>query len=145
VIVADFDAVLDTSAVLAVLKEEQGAARVRARMESAAISVVNLAEIATKLTEWEVPPPLVIRSIEQLQLRVLAFDRDLAIEAGLLNRCTKGRDISLGDRACLVTARHFGVPAVTGDRGWQHTLVLRSSSSASRAPRHPPPHARPLG
>jgi PIN domain nuclease of toxin-antitoxin system len=119
VIGTGFDAVLDTSAVLAVMKEEAGAEQVRARMENAAISVVNLAEIATKLTEWEVPPPLVIRSIEQLQLRVLAFDRDLAMEAGLLHRFTKGRDISLGDRACLVTARRFGVPAVTGDRGWQ--------------------------
>jgi PIN domain nuclease of toxin-antitoxin system len=45
------------------------------------------------------------------------------MEAGLLHRFTKGRDISLGDRACLVTARHFGVPAVTGDRGWQHLDV----------------------
>jgi PIN domain nuclease of toxin-antitoxin system len=118
VIGPDFDAVLDTSAVLAVMKEEAGAAGVRARMESAAISVVNLAEIVTKLTEWEVPPPLVIRSIERLRLKVLAFDRDLAMEAGLLHRFTRGRDISLGDRACLVTARHFGVPVVTGDRGW---------------------------
>ena len=115
---ADIASVLDTSAVLAVLKEEQGAVQVRARMDSGGISVVNLAEILTKLTEWNVPPALATRSVERLRLRVLPFEEALAIETGLLHRFTKGRDISLGDRACLVTARHFGVPAVTADRAW---------------------------
>ena len=66
----------------------------------------------------ECPTPLAIRSVERLRLKVLPFGEAMAVETGLLHRFTKGRDISLGDRACLVTARHFGVPAVTADRSW---------------------------
>ena len=115
---ATFDAVLDTSVVLAVLKGERGADLARKRIERGAVSVVNLAEIVTKLVEWDVPEAAARNSIAELGLKYLQFDEHLAFQAGLLHRFTKGGNISLGDRACLVTARHFGVPAVTADRAW---------------------------
>ncbi len=115
---SDIESVLDTSVVLAALKQEQAPREALSYMANAAISVVNLAEVVTKLTEWAVPREVVASSLADLSLKVLPFDENLAVEAGLLHGLTKGRNISLGGRACLVTARHFGVPAVTADRAW---------------------------
>lgn len=118
VIRPNIEVVLDTSVVLAVLKKEEASEVARSRLSNAAISVVNLAEVATKLTEWNVPPSRISDALVELDLAMLPFDEQLAVETGLLHQITRGRNISLGDRACLVTARRLGVPAVTADRAW---------------------------
>ena len=114
----DIDAILDTSVVLAVLKREEASEGARSWIANAAISVVNLAEVVTKLTEWNVPVPRISNALAELEIARIPFDEQLAIDAGLLHQFTKGRNISLGDRACLVTAKRLGVPAVTADHAW---------------------------
>ncbi len=111
-------AVLDTSAVLAVIFSEAGAERVVPFLGVSAISAVNLAEVVAKLCERDAPAGEIDRELSRLDLIILPFDEALGFEAGMLHRLTKGRNISLGDRACLVTARRLWVPVLTGDRGW---------------------------
>jgi PIN domain nuclease of toxin-antitoxin system len=104
--------------VLAVVFSEAGADRVVPFIGAAAISAVNLAEVVAKLCERGAPDDEIERELNRLALTVVPFDEVLGFEAGNLHRATRGKSISLGDRACLVTARRLGVPAVTGDRAW---------------------------
>jgi PIN domain nuclease of toxin-antitoxin system len=117
------DVVLDSSALLAVLKQEPGADLVRARMPGAAISAVNYAEVISKLIDHGMPPDAAAETAMAALLEVSALDQDLAAAAGMLRADTRGAALSLGDRACLALAAHLGAPALTADRAWAQVDV----------------------
>jgi PIN domain nuclease of toxin-antitoxin system len=110
--------VLDASALMAVLREEPGAAAVEAVLDHAAISAVNLSEVQAKLVERGTAAELAWSSLVDLQLDVVDFDAAQAKVAGDLRRLTRPQGLSLGDRACLALAHALGLPAVTADRAW---------------------------
>ena len=112
------DAVLDASALLAVLRAEPGAERVEARLEGAIIGAVNLSEVVAKLIEDGVPEPQIRLAIGRLELDVHAFDAEHAYLAGILRKATRAFGLSFGDRACLALAQSLGAPALTADRSW---------------------------
>jgi ribonuclease VapC len=111
------DAVLDASAVLAVVLGECGADRVWALPE-ALISAVNYAEVVSKLIDLGVPPEVAVVRVAQLAAEVAPMDEAAAFGAALLRATTRARGLSLGDRACLALAKARGLPAVTADRAW---------------------------
>ncbi|MBI2872580.1 MAG: type II toxin-antitoxin system VapC family toxin [Chloroflexi bacterium] len=110
------EAVLDASALLALLNAEPGAEVVAAALPQAAISAVNLSEVVAKLADAGMPEAAVREALQGLALDVVPFDTDQAYEAGLLRSSTRGVGLSLGDRACLGLARRLNVPALTADR-----------------------------
>ena len=110
--------VLDASALMAVLREEPGAAAVEAVLDHAAISAVNLSEVQAKLVERGTAADLAWSSLVELDLEVVPFDAAQARVAGDLRTLTRARGLSLGDRACLALARALGLPAMTADRAW---------------------------
>ena len=110
--------VLDASALMAVLREEPGAAAVEAMLDHAAISAVNLSEVQAKLVERGTAADLAWSSLVELDLEVVPFDAAQARVAGDLRTLTRARGLSLGDRACLALARALGLPAMTADRAW---------------------------
>ena len=112
------DIVLDASALMAVLREEPGAAAVEAMLDHAAISAVNLSEVQAKLVEQGTAAELAWSSLVDLDLEVVDFDVPQARIAGDLRRLTRARGLSLGDRACLALAQALGLPAMTADRAW---------------------------
>lgn len=112
------DIVLDASALMAVLREEPGAAAVEAVLDDAAISTVNLSEVQAKLVERGTPGELAWSSLVNLDLDVVDFDAPQARVAGDLRALTRTRGLSFGDRACLALARALGVPAVSADSAW---------------------------
>jgi PIN domain nuclease of toxin-antitoxin system len=111
-------AVLDASALLALLNGERGADRVARVVADAAMSTVNLAETISKLVQRGAPPAEASRLISLLDIEMLDFTRSLAEAAAALIAATGKRGLSLGDRACLATAMEAGATAVTADRGW---------------------------
>jgi ribonuclease VapC len=113
------DAVLDSSAVLAVILEEPGAERVEPLLPGAKVSAVNLGEVAAKLRDLDMPEATVETVLSGLQIDVRAHDRDAAIASGFLRPATRRAGVSLGDRACLALAATLGLPALTADRSWQ--------------------------
>jgi ribonuclease VapC len=115
------EVVLDASALLAFLQREPGLERVRQALPDAVIGSVNYAEVVTKLVQWGAPADRVAERLGDLDLTVLAFDRDLAFEAGALHARTKRLGLSLGDRACLALAGALGAPVLTTDRAWRRT------------------------
>ena len=110
--------VLDASALMAVLREEPGAAAVEAVLDHAAISAVNLSEVQAKLVERGTAAELAWSCLVDLELEVIHFDASQARVAGDLRLLTRAQGLSLGDRACLALAQALGLPAMTADRTW---------------------------
>jgi ribonuclease VapC len=111
-------AVLDTSAFLAVFKNEPGADKVVAVLHDCLISSVNAAEVHTKLSDWGLPPDVREQAFALVPATIVDFDAGLARLSGDVRAQTKSLGLSLGDRACLALAIREGLPALTADRGW---------------------------
>ena len=112
--------VLDSSALLAVSKGEKGADFVMDLMESndCVISSVNVAEVASKMLEFGLPPHELKRAIGQFIVDVIDFNQEQALACAELRPLTKSAGLSLGDRACLSLAKLMNGTAVTSDRPW---------------------------
>ena len=111
--------VLDASAILALLNDEEGAEAVARSLPEASVSAVNLSEVAGKLFDLGMPERDVREAIDALGLEIHPFDREMAFEAGLLRRATSRQGLSLGDRACLALGKMLGRPVLTADRSWR--------------------------
>lgn len=110
--------ILGTSALLIQLLDEPGADMVRPHMGTAQISIVNLCETYTKLIEAGVAKQDAEAEVRHVGLRVRSFREAHALEAAALRPLTRHLGLSLGDRACLATARINGLPVLTADRLW---------------------------
>lgn len=110
--------VLDASALLALLRDEPGADRVRTALAGAAMTTVNLAEVVGHFARNGASLDAIRQVLDPLPVDPVDFDDDLAWEAGMLIQATAPAGLSLGDRACLALARRLRVPAMTADRQW---------------------------
>lgn len=111
-------AVLDASAVLALLFGETGADAVRARVRGGLIGTVNLAEVLAKLVDKGLPPDEAARAVDMLGMEAVPLSAEQAQLSAVLRPTTRGVGLSLGDRACLALARERSLPAVTAERRW---------------------------
>lgn len=106
--------VIDASALLALLQDENGADEVvEAIAAGAAISAVNLSEVLAKLAEHGQPAVVALGSIHEAAegaLQVEQFTEDDAAQAADLRPRSKAQGLSLGDRACLALAARCNVP-----------------------------------
>ena len=114
---------LDASALLAAVNEEPGGERVAECLDDAAISAVNLAEVATKLREFGWRLMEVADFVADLQLEVLPFDLKDALQTAELRGPTRKLGLSLGDRACLAAARRTGYRVLTADGAWSRAKI----------------------
>ena len=113
--------VLDASALMALFQGESGSDKVaQAVKDGAAVSTVNLSEIASKLNELNTPQTLIQDAINGLGLTIVDFNADLAYSVGLLRPLTRHLGLSLGDRACLALAQYLNLPVITSDRLWKN-------------------------
>ena len=113
--------VVDTSALLALINGEPGAATVEEAMDgpdALALCSVNLAELASKLAEAGMSPHAIRDLIGSLHLDIYEFVVEDALTTGLLRPLTRPLGLSLGDRACLALARRLRLPVLTTDRAW---------------------------
>ena len=112
--------VLDASALMALFHHEPGSDKVAQAIEDgAAISTVNLAEVASKLSDLGTPEGRIRDAINVLGLTIVGFDTAFAYSVGLLRPLTRHAGLSLGDQACLALAQHLNLPALTADRAWE--------------------------
>ena len=110
---------LDASALLAYLQRELGFEAVReALREGAAISAVNLAEVAGKLKARGKDPERIVRRLLAMGLEVLPCDLEDALEAGALDPLSRRLALSLGGLAGLAAGRVRGLAVLTADRTW---------------------------
>lgn len=113
------EAVLDASAVLALMMRESGADKVAAFLPGALMSAVNVAEVVAKFVERDMSSyAKAYRGIEDLGIEVIPFDGDQAVVCGALRWLTREYGLSLGDRACLALGKSRNAPVVTADKAW---------------------------
>lgn len=112
------DAILDSSALLALINGERGADKVAALLDGAAIGAVNYAEVVTKIIERGASAEETRRELAGIEVPVISFDSSLAERTGTLRPDTRKFGLSLGDRACLALAEREGAAALTADTRW---------------------------
>ncbi|MDR3670289.1 MAG: type II toxin-antitoxin system VapC family toxin [Holophaga sp.] len=111
---------LDASALLAFIHGEPGSARVREliRAGTAGMTVINAAEVVSKLASKGVPAAVAEQDCRDLGMELIEIDEGLAFAAAALVPATKPLGLSLGDRICLAAASRDGSVAVTADKVW---------------------------
>lgn len=115
--------VFDTSAVIALLRGEPGAALVASRVGQAAMSAVNLQELVKALILRGVTLSVIEEMVQELRLDLHAHDREAAFAAARLTEATRHHGSGLGDRTCMALAIKLGVPVLTTDRAWAKLTI----------------------
>jgi len=115
--------VLDASALLCLLFNEPGAGRVEALLSRALVSVANYHEVLAMLVDRGVDPGEARMMLGQLDIEIIAADRDQADVGGALRSITREAGLSLGDRCCLALAQVRHATAVTCNPAWSALSV----------------------
>lgn len=111
-------AVLDTSAVLAWLRDEPGAGEVYSLLSGAVMSAANWSETWQKLHQHGVDADRATSRLRALGVRVEPLTEADAVTAASLWPSTRAAGLSLGDRCCLALGARLGLPTVTADTAW---------------------------
>ncbi len=109
---------LDTSALLALSFQEPGRDVVAAALDGAAISAVNQVEVVEIAARRGMNPVRATAWAKDLSLPILPFTDAMGAQAGEYLSAFRRRGVSLGDAACLGTARVMSLPVLTADRAW---------------------------
>jgi ribonuclease VapC len=117
------EAVIDASALLALLNDEPGADVVAEALPQGIISAVNLSEVIAKLCDAGMPEKAIHQALQPLGIEIVPFDEEQAYQAGLLRTSTQDFGISLGDRACLSLAKKLCIDALTADKAWTELSI----------------------
>lgn len=115
---SDRTAVLDASALLAMLHGEPGGEEVQRSLQTSSMSSVNWSEVVQKSLERGVEVEGMRQDLEVLGLQIVPFSAAQAERAAFLRALTRPLGLSLGDRACLALAAELRLPALTTDRNW---------------------------
>ena len=116
-------AVLDASALIALLRDEPGADIVANYAGDALISTVNLQEAIKVLVADGVSEKVARDMLSPLNLEFRAHEADDAWAAAMLYPATKSKGSGLGDRTCMALAIAVGLPAITTDRAWGELTI----------------------
>jgi PIN domain nuclease of toxin-antitoxin system len=119
--------VFDSSALLALIFDEVGAAKVEALLagDDSVVGAANLSEVAAKLVDQGLSDAEAQAVLEGLALRVEPLSAEQATAAGRLRRQTRSLGLSLGDRCCLALAQAHDAVVVTADRPWKQLKGFR--------------------
>jgi PIN domain nuclease of toxin-antitoxin system len=111
-------AILDSSALLAMIQGEPGGDTVLEQMGHALISAVNLAEVGSRLWDKGMRSDEVQHVLRSLDVEIVSFDESQALASSALRPISRRYGLSLGDRACLALGQVRGLPVLTADRSW---------------------------
>jgi ribonuclease VapC len=115
------EAVLDASAILALLQRETGAEKLTdALLADSTASVVNLAEVQSKLVMKGLGADEAWEHAMSIAASAEVFTEEQAQIAGGLIAKTQAYGLSLGDRACLALAIARKAEVYTTERVWKN-------------------------
>lgn len=116
-------AVLDSSAILAVILNEPGSQNVASILEGSLLSTVNLAEVHARLLQRGASADHAWNRISSFQCEICFFTDEQARLAAELISATRPYGLSLGDRACLALAIQRKATVYTTDRAWKNLAL----------------------
>ena len=108
----------DSSALLTIAFQEDGADVAARYVHEGIMSAVNASEVVGKLVDLGFADDEARRALLAFGLTIRPFDEHCAMAAGLLRPATRKQGLSLGDRACLALAIRERVRVITADRAW---------------------------
>lgn len=109
--------VLDSSALVAFIRQEPGAGRVGEVINRSVISTVSLAEVLTlSLVATELSRAT--STLQLLPIDIIDFLHEDAFAAAALGATARAPGLTLGDRCCLAVAHRLGAPVFTADKNW---------------------------
>ncbi|KJV91651.1 type II toxin-antitoxin system VapC family toxin [Rickettsia bellii] len=114
---------LDTSAVITLLKKETGYKLIEEIIANSSISSVNLSELVSVLVRTNIPMHEIDKIITDIVPTIIPFSKEIAIEAGKLTSFTKQYGLSLGDRACIATGMYHNMIIYTTDKIWAELKI----------------------
>ncbi|MDE0459766.1 MAG: type II toxin-antitoxin system VapC family toxin [Chromatiales bacterium] len=110
--------VFDSSALLAIVFQEDGAEAAARRLSGAIVSAVNASEVVARLVDFGTSGEDARNALLNFGLDIRPFDAVLAVAAGQLRAATREKGLSLGDRACVALAIREQASVITADRAW---------------------------
>lgn len=110
--------VLDTSIILAILKNEAIDEAAYALVDGGVMSAVNVAEIYTKLSDFKMFDVREVDILLGTLDRIEPFTIHQARVAGFLRDSTRHVGLSLGDRCCLALALELNADVYTTEHVW---------------------------
>lgn len=117
------DVVLNSSAVLTVLRNEPGADKVESYAGRAAISAVNLHEVIKEMLREGASLEATRGVLDELGIELHPHGEDDAYAGAALYEQTKRYGRGLGDRSCMALGLKLNVPVLTTDREWEKVQV----------------------
>jgi PIN domain nuclease of toxin-antitoxin system len=118
--------VLDASALIAYIRKEPGAENIIDLLPYTIMSAVNYAEVATVLSKLDMTSEIIGNTLKNFISNIIPFDQSQALVTGILQRQTKTKGLSLGDRACIALGIHLQVPIYTADKIWAELELDRA-------------------
>ena len=109
--------VFDSSAIIALLQQEEGSEIVANSMKGGIMSSLNYSEVVAVLAR-KMPRETIVTLLAKLISEIVPFDEDQAVEVGIFYRKTKSAGLSMGDRACITPAKLPKIPVLTADKEW---------------------------
>lgn len=109
--------VLDSSAILCLVKGENGCQLVNEVLENSFINTVNWSEVSQKCFFYDINKDIVRQRLINAGVTISSFsiqEADIAASIWVYTR-----HISLADRACLATAMYMGFPVISTDTDWK--------------------------
>ena len=111
--------ILDASALLALIFDEQGADVVVTQVRDSRILSVNFSEVVQRVLTIDGNPDRAEEAIDLLNITVVPFDRRLARLTAEMREITSFMGASFADRACLALALASGDPVLSSDQDWR--------------------------
>lgn len=110
--------VIDSSVVLAVLRDEPGADNAIEMMHKGMMTSVNFGEVAQVQLREGHSRAEIERTMDAFAIPTINVDADLAYSAAEMRMTALAKGMSQADCICLALAKREGVAALTGDRKW---------------------------
>jgi ribonuclease VapC len=116
-------AVLDASAVMALLLDEPGANLVADFAGDALISTINLQEVIKALLARNTPNETVRMMLDEIDIEPRSHTVEATWAAARLDGYTKTKGCGVGDCICMALAIAEGLPAITADQVWSELTI----------------------
>lgn len=111
--------VLDTCALIALIRQEPGADIVEAYKPHYVMSAVNVAEAGVVLIRNGMSPAQAEQAIRDAVPRIVPLNDRQAFLSSALYPFVKSCGLSLGDRCCLALGQDLGLPVLTAEHIWR--------------------------
>lgn len=110
--------VLDSSALIALIKNETGADVVEPLLGKIVMSTLNVAEVAGILLDLGMSHEECKNNIEPYIDVLVPLDVQQSFDIASLKKKAKHKGLSLGDRACIALGIKMVLPIYTADKVW---------------------------